>query len=61
MTLTFIVEGKKTIIKSGTEIISEVGAWASEAEAEAWGIAICEKYNSAEYAEVEYPNDLPKQ
>jgi hypothetical protein len=58
MTLSFTVKDNKTILKNGTKTIDEVGAWETEAEAEAWGIAICEKYNSAEYAKVEYPNDL---
>ncbi len=58
MAYTFTVKDNKTIVKNGSKIIDTVGAWETEAEAEAWGLAICEKYNSAEYADVEYPNDL---
>ena len=59
MTLTYTVENAKAIIaKDGLEI-DTVGPWETDAEAEAWGAAVCDKYNSAEYAEVEYPNELP--
>lgn len=61
MTLSFTVKDNKTMLKNGTKTIDEVGPWETEAEAKAWGSAICEKYNSAEYADVEYPNDLPEQ
>lgn len=39
--------------------IDTVGPWETKAEAAAWGSAVCEKYNAPEYADVEYPNDLP--
>jgi hypothetical protein len=39
--------------------IDTVGPWETKAEADAWGSAVCDKYNSAEYAGVEYPNELP--
>ena len=58
MALSFTVKDNKTIVKNGTKIIDEVGPWETEAEAEAWGLVICEKYNAPEYADVEYPNDL---
>jgi hypothetical protein len=60
MTLSFTVKDGMAIIKSGTKVIDEVGAWVTDAEAEAWAVAICEKYNSLDYADVEYPNDLPE-
>lgn len=50
----------KVIIKSGTKKIDEVGAFDTEESAHIWGAAVCDKYNSPEYAAVEYPNDLPK-
>jgi hypothetical protein len=59
MTLTYVVENAKAILsEDGTEV-NTVGPWETDAEAEAWGAAVCEKYNSAEYAGVQYPNELP--
>lgn len=55
-----VTEDYKVIIKSGTKKIDEVGAFDSEEGAHIWGTAVCEKYNSPEYAEVEYPNNLPR-
>jgi hypothetical protein len=60
MTLSFIVKDNKTILKNGSKNIDEVGPWETEAEAEAWGVSICEKYNAPEYADVAYPDELPK-
>jgi hypothetical protein len=60
MTLTYTVENAKAIInKDGVEI-DTVGFWETDAEARAWAVAVCEKYNSAEYATVDYPNELPE-
>lgn len=57
MTLTYTVtDDLKVILKSGNKKIDEVGAFDSEESANYWGTAVCEKYNSAEYADVEYPN-----
>ena len=50
----------KVIIKKGTKKIDEVGAFDSAEGAELWGSQVCDKYNSAEYADVEYPNELPE-
>lgn len=55
-----VTDDYKVILKSGTKKIDQLGPWDTEEGAHIWGTAICEKYNSPEYAEVEYPNDLPK-
>ena len=55
-----VTEDYKVIIKSGTKKIDEVGPFDSEEGANIWGSAVIEKYNSPEYSEVEYPNDLPR-
>lgn len=60
MTLKFTVKDNKTILQNGSKIIDTVGAWETEAEAEAWGLAICAKYNALEYVDIEYPNELPE-
>jgi hypothetical protein len=61
MTLNYTVtDDFKVIIKKGTKKIDEVGAFDSAAGAELWGSQVCDKYNSAEYADVEYPNELPE-
>lgn len=51
-----VTDDFKVIIKDGAKKVDEVGAFDSAEGAELWGAAICEKYNSAEYAEVNYPN-----
>jgi hypothetical protein len=57
MTLTCKVKDNKAIIsKDGIEV-DEVGPWETASEAEAWGAAVVAKYNSAEYASVDYPNE----
>jgi len=56
-----VTEDYKVIIKSGSETIDTVGPWDSAEGAQIWGEAVCDKYNSAEYAGVDYPNDLPKE
>lgn len=53
-----VTEDFKVIIKDGTKKIDEVGAFDSAEGAEIWGAAVCEKYNSPEYADVKYPNEL---
>lgn len=53
-----VTEDLKVIIKDGTKKIDEVGAFDSAEGAEIWGAAVCEKYNSPEYADVKYPNEL---
>ena len=61
MALSYTVtDDFKVIVKSDNKKIDEVGAFDSEEGAHIWGTAVCEKYNSPEYAEVEYPNDLPR-
>ena len=54
-----VTDDWKVIIKDGTKKIDEVGAWDSAEGAEQWGAAVCEKYNSEEYAAVKYPDELP--
>lgn len=54
-----VTEDFKVIIKDGTKKIDEVGAFDSAEGAEIWGAAVCEKYNSQEYAAVKYPNEIP--
>lgn len=53
-------DGTCDIKLDGTKI-DTVGPWETKAEADAWGTAVCAKYNSAEYAGVDYPNELPKE
>lgn len=48
-------------IKLDGTVIDTVGPWETKAEADAWGAAVVAKYNSPEYAECPYPNELPKQ
>lgn len=55
-----VTEDFKVILKSGNKKIDEVGAFDSQESADYWGTAVCDKYNSPEYADVQYPNDLPK-
>ena len=60
MTLNYLVtEDFKVIVKDGTKKIDEVGAFDSAEGADQWGSAVCDKYNSPEYAAVKYPNDIP--
>ena len=57
MTLTYsITDDFKVIIKKDNKKIDEVGPWDLAESAELWGSQICEKYNSPEYAHIEYPN-----
>jgi hypothetical protein len=49
----------KVILKDGTKKIDEVGPFDSAEGADLWGAAVCDKYNSSEYADVQYPNELP--
>jgi hypothetical protein len=55
-----VTEDFKVILKNGTKKIDEVGAFDSAQGAELWGAGVCEKYNSTEYENVEYPNELPE-
>ena len=60
MGLTYtITDDFKVILKNGTKTIDEVGAFDSLDSAEYWGLAVCAKYNSPEYAGVDYPQSLP--
>jgi hypothetical protein len=54
-----VTEDFKVIIKDGTKKVDEVGPFDSSEGAELWGSAVCEKYNSAEYKTIKYPNELP--
>jgi hypothetical protein len=54
-----VTEDFKVIIKDGIKKIDEVGAFDSAEGAEIWGAAVCEKYNSPEYKDVKYPDELP--
>lgn len=59
MALNYLItDDWKVIIKDGTKKIDEVGAFDSAEGADLWGAAVCEKYNSPEYADVTYPNEL---
>jgi hypothetical protein len=61
MALSYTVtDDYRVILKSGNKKIDEVGAFDSEEGAHSWGSAVCDKYNAPEYADVEYPNDLPQ-
>lgn len=55
-----VTDDYKVILKSGTKKIDEVGPFDSDEGAEIWGEAVCDKYNSAEYTGIDYPNNLPK-
>lgn len=55
-----VTDDFKVILKSGQKKIDEVGAFDSEEGAHIWGSAVVDKYNSPEYADVAYPNDLPE-
>lgn len=58
MTLTYTVTDKNLVIlKSGTKKIDEVGPFDSAKGADLWGSAVCDKYNSPDYANIEYPNE----
>jgi hypothetical protein len=54
-----ITDDFKVILKDGTKKVDEVGAFDSLDSAEYWGVEVCAKYNSPEYAKVKYPNELP--
>jgi len=61
MTLNYtITDDFKVIIKKGAKKIDEVGAFDSAEGAQLWASQVCDKYNAPEYADVEYPNQLPK-
>jgi predicted transcriptional regulator len=61
MALSYTVtDDFKVILKSGNKKIDEVGAFDSEEGANYWGQGVIDKYNSPEYADVDYPNDLPE-
>ena len=53
-----VTDDCKVILKDGTKKIDEVGAFDSAEGANIWGAAVCEKYNSSEYADVKYPDEL---
>jgi hypothetical protein len=53
-----VTDDWKVIVKDGTKKIDEVGAFDSAEGADQWGAAVCEKYNSPEYADVKYPDEL---
>ena len=55
-----ITDDFKVILKKGSKKVDEVGAFDSAESAEIWASAVCDKYNSAEYADIEYPNQLPQ-
>lgn len=59
MALSFTVKDGMAILMDGKKKIDEVGAWETDQEAGAWAAAVCDKYNSEEYAGVSYPNELP--
>ena len=53
-----VTDDWKVIVKDGTKKIDEVGAFDSADGANYWGTAVCEKYNSPEYADTKYPDEL---
>ena len=61
MAYTYNVTSDNTceVLKDGIKV-DTVGPWDSADGAQIWGAAVCEKYNAPEYANVEYPNDLPQ-
>ena len=60
MKLTYsITDDLKVILKSGSKKIDQIGAFDTAESANYWGTHVCEKYNSPEYADIDYPNDLP--
>lgn len=61
MTLSYKVNKDNAVILSdGTDTVDTVGPFDSAEGANIWGTAVCEKYNSAEYADTPYPNELAK-
>lgn len=61
MTYTYkVTSDNKCEILKDEVVIDAVGPWDSTEGAQIWGEAICNKYNSAEYADVDYPNDKPE-
>jgi hypothetical protein len=56
-----VTDDWKVIVKDGTKKIDEVGAFDSAEGANIWGMAVCEKYNSPEYADVKYPDNPPEE
>jgi hypothetical protein len=61
MALSYTVKDGTAILKDGTKKIDEVGSWLTDEEAEAWASAVCDKYNSAEYAGYSYPEEKPRE
>jgi hypothetical protein len=60
MSLSYtITDDFKVIIKSGNKKIDEVGAFDSKESAQLWAAGVINKYNSPEYVDIDYPNDLP--
>jgi hypothetical protein len=53
-------DGTCDIFRNDTKV-DTVGPWETQGEADAWGSAICDKYNSREYKNVEYPDSLPEE
>jgi hypothetical protein len=61
MALSFTVKDGLAILKNGTKIVDQVGPWETDQEAGAWAKAVCDKYNSEEYSDVKYPDELPNE
>ena len=53
------VDNTVEILKDGSKV-DTVGPFDSFVGANDWGTAVCEKYNSAEYVGVDYPNEKPE-
>lgn len=51
------IDGTCEIVLDGA-VVDTVGPWETQSEADAWGRAVVDKYNSAEYAGVDYPNEI---
>jgi hypothetical protein len=58
MTYTYNITNDNAceVLKDGVKV-DTVGPFDSADGANIWGAAVCEKYNSPEYAEVEYPGE----
>lgn len=48
---------KCEVILDGT-VVDTVGPWGDAEGPTIWGAAVCDKYNSAEYADTPYPQQL---
>ena len=58
MTLTYkVTKDYEVEVLDGGKKVDLVGPFDSAEGAELWGSAVCEKYNSADFADVKYPEE----